>query len=94
MTNFTKEIINQVEKMNDRIDEKRKIISFSKLVDEKKFQKKCFALLATQQVLNGCIQCGNYRRVHRYLIFANQILKQIELYEPQIVRKLTDIIIQ
>ena len=94
MSDFTNEVIVKVNELQERIDKKRKIIAFSRVLNEKKFNKLCSAIFDVQAIISECLQYGNYRRACRYIIVANEIINQIEQREIQIINKLTSIIVE
>lgn len=94
MDNFTNEVIIKVNKLQDRITAKRKVMFFSRLLNEREFSKHCSAIFDIQAIIHGCLQYGNYRRACRYVMVANKIMDQLDQREKQIVDELTNIIIE
>ena len=89
MIDFTDEIITKINTIQDRINKKKRVIVFTKLLNEGEIDKYGAMLLEIQIIINECLQYGNYRRACKYSILADKLIKEIEQKEKKIVDKLT-----
>ena len=87
-------VLNASEKLNKKIEQRKQVLirdSVIKLTDKGNAFAKVKSL---QSIINQCIQCGNYRRACKYIIFAQCYIDKIIKNEKDAIKKMTDLILR
>lgn len=77
-----------MDNLNDRLsNEKDYIIAYSLIEKKKSNYHYIFAFL---EIINKNLQCGNYKRVFKYYLLAEYLMRQIEHDRENIRKRITD----
>lgn len=88
------ELYKEVEELNRIINEKEKIIAIIGLLNIKGYSALYAKIKGLQSIINRSMQCGNYQRAFRYIVFTKKYLKLVLSNEYDAVNQMTDIMIK
>ena len=98
MTETKKEIkedlYKEIKEINNIINEKEKIITIIGLLNDKEYTDLYAKIKGLQSIINRNMQCGNYRRAFRYIVFTKKYLQLVLSNEYDAINQMADIILK
>lgn len=92
MDNYIEELKKQIDTLYHKIQKEKDFLVIYNLIEKER--SKYQYIFSMTEIINRNLQIGNYKRVMKYYILAESLMKNIEDDKEKIRKKITDYIIK